>query len=137
MRPVVAFDADVLIYAATPTHRWRGPVRKVLTPLGSVCVGSVLLLPEVLSKPRRLAPGGVEDRALTALLARLELRPVDEATAGLGVAYGAEYGLRAADAIHLATAVAAGGDQFLTNNRKDFPKDIPEIEVVYPDDLPA
>jgi hypothetical protein len=37
--------------------------------------------------------------------------------------------------MHLATAVAAGADRFLTNNRKDFPQTITEIDVVYPDDL--
>lgn len=47
------------------------------------------------------------------------------------------YGLRAADAAHLATAVAAGADQFLTNNPKDFPSTISEIDVVHPDELPT
>lgn len=46
------------------------------------------------------------------------------------------YGLRAADSVHLATAIAAGADRFLTNNRTDFPKSIREIDVIYPDDLP-
>jgi predicted nucleic acid-binding protein len=48
---------------------------------------------------------------------------------------GASYGLRAADAVHLATAVGAGADRFLTNNRSEFPKSITEIAVTYPDDL--
>ena len=42
----------------------------------------------------------------------------------------------AADATHLATAVAAGADRFITNNQRDFPQTIEEIDVVYPADLP-
>ena len=38
--------------------------------------------------------------------------------------------------MHLATAVNAGASRFLTNNSKDFPKSIAEIDIVYPDDLP-
>lgn len=34
------------------------------------------------------------------------------------------------------TAVGAGADRFLTNNTRDFPQTITEIEVTYPADLP-
>jgi predicted nucleic acid-binding protein len=71
------------------------------------------------------------------LLARIHLLPVDEAIADLGVVLGASYGLRPVDAIHLATAVTAGADRFITNNARDFVKGISEIDVAYPDDLPA
>ena len=74
--------------------------------------------------------------ALAALLARVELRPVDEAVAELAAALGAAHGLRAADAVHLATAVAAGADRFITNNSSDLTKAITEIDVTYPDELP-
>jgi predicted nucleic acid-binding protein len=49
---------------------------------------------------------------------------------------GAAYGLRAADAVHLATAVSAGADRFITNKSSDFAKTITEVDVTYPDDLP-
>jgi predicted nucleic acid-binding protein len=75
--------------------------------------------------------------ALYGLLARLDLRPVDPPVAQLAVVLGAAYNLRAADAVHLATAVNAGADRFITNNTKDFRRDIDEIDVTYPDDLPA
>jgi predicted nucleic acid-binding protein len=39
---------------------------------------------------------------------------------------------RAADAIHLATAIVARADRFVTNNRRDFP----DIDITYPDTLP-
>ena len=98
-------------------------------------IGSVLLVPELLTKPMR---DGAESEleALAALLARLDLRPVDEALAELATALGATHRLRAADAVHLATAVAAGADRFITNNSSDFTKAITEIEVTYPVELP-
>lgn len=100
-----------------------------------VGVGSVLLLPEVLSKPMRNDPKSDEVAALAGLLSRLQLHPIDEPTSRLALALAASYGLRSADAAHLATAVASGADRFLTNNRRDFPKTIAEIEIVYAEDL--
>jgi hypothetical protein len=136
---VDAFDADVLIYAAVPGHELGGPVLRLFPegpPDDSGCagVGSTLLLPEVLTKPTR---DGAADEVtiLGALLARLDLRPVDEEIALLTVALGASYGLKSADAVHLATAVSAGADRFITNNRRDFPRSIEEIAVTYPTDL--
>ncbi|MGH9114567.1 MAG: type II toxin-antitoxin system VapC family toxin [Acidimicrobiales bacterium] len=134
-----AFDADVLIYGAVAGHALGRRVR-ALFPVepaeGSrVGIGSVLLVPELLTKPLR--EGATDElNELSALLGRLDLLPTDEATAELATALGANYGLRAADAVHLATAVGAGADRFLTNNRSDFPKTITEIDIVYPDELP-
>jgi len=136
---VDAFDADVLIYAAVPGHdlgrRVLAALQRQAEPAAApVAIGSVLLLPELLSKPIRQGADG-EVAALVSILARLELRPADEATAALAASLGAEHGLRAADAIHLATAVHAGADRFVTNNRRDFGKAIGEIEIAYPDEL--
>ena len=136
-----AFDADVLIYAAVPGHPLGRRVRALFDDEGPAItgtvagVGSVLLLPELLTKPNR---EGAHDEvaAVVALLARLDLRPVDEQIATLATSLGATYGLRAADAVHLATAVACGADRFITNNSADFPTTISEIDVTYPDQLP-
>jgi hypothetical protein len=99
-------------------------------------VGSVLLLPELLGKPTR--EGRLSDvRGLSALLERLDLRPLDHHTAEVSVTAAAVYKLKAGDAVHLATAIVAGADRFITNNQKHFPQSIGEIEVVYPEDLPA
>ena len=81
-----AFDADVVIYAASPGHYLGEAVRRLFPddPTNGEAafagVGSVLLLPEVLAKP---TASGASDEvaALTALLARLDLRPVDETIA--------------------------------------------------------
>jgi hypothetical protein len=138
---VDAFDSDVLIYAAVPGHPLGRRV-VALFPTAprtahdrEVGVGSVLLLPEMLGKPLR---DGVTDevRMLAALLARLDLRPLDLATAELATALSARYRLRAAYATHLATAIAVGADRFINNNQRDFPKTITETRVTYPGDLP-
>jgi hypothetical protein len=136
-----AFDADVLIYAAVPGHELGRRVAALFSthPLRdddpSDGVGSLLLLPEVLGKPLR--DGHTDDvQALAALLARLDLRPLDRVTAELATALCRSYRLRAADATHLATAIAVGADRFITNNRRDFPSTITEIQVTYPEELP-
>ncbi len=136
-----AFDADVLIYAAVPGHALGRRVRGLfpqepIDEAGVVAgIGSVLLLPELLSKPTR-EQADEQLAQLGALLSRLDLRPVDEATADVAVALGASYKLKAADAVHLATAVIAGADRFVTNNQRHFRPTITEVEVMYPGNLP-
>jgi predicted nucleic acid-binding protein len=137
-----AFDADVLIYAAVADHQLGMRVRALfpIEPVegtGTVAgIGSLLLLPELLTKPLR--EGSINElNELGALLGRLDLRPVDEATAELATALGATYRLRAADAVHLATAVNAGADRFITNDAADFPKTITVVDVTSPVDLTA
>ena len=135
-----AFDADVLIYATVAGHDLGRRVRALfptdpVETTGAVAgIGSVLLLPELLTKPLR-EEAADELAELGALLARLDLRPTDVATAELATALGASYGLRAADAVHLATAVARRRP-FPHQQRTDFPKTIVEIDITYPDELP-
>jgi predicted nucleic acid-binding protein len=132
------FDAGALIYAAVPAHPLGRRVAALFQGTGPGALagaGSVLLLPEVLGKPLRDGTPG-EVRALASLLARLDLRPVDRATAELATALASRYRLRAADATHLATAVGLGADRFITNNHRDFPASITEIRITYPADLP-
>jgi predicted nucleic acid-binding protein len=92
------------------------------------------LLPEVLAKPMRDG-SAAEVAALAGLLGRLDLRSVDPFTAEVATTLASEYRLRAADAVHLATAVVVGADRFVTNNRREFPASISAIEVTYPEDL--
>jgi predicted nucleic acid-binding protein len=133
-----AFDADALIFAAVPGHPLGKRVAALFrsaAPGTLVGTGSVLLLPEVLGKPLR--DGATDEvRLLAGLLARLDLRPADRATAELATALATRYRLKAADAIHLATAVAMGADRFITNNQRDFPATITEVAVSYPAGLP-
>lgn len=135
-----AFDADVLIYAAVAGHPLGRRVRALFAAdgidgeAGVVGIGSVLLLPELLARPIR--DGATDELAdLGALLGRLDLRPTDATTAEIATALAAAYGLRAVDAVHLATAVNAGAERFITNNSKDFPTSIAEINITYPSNL--
>ncbi len=93
-------------------------------------------MPEVLGRPLR--DGAAEEvQILAGLLGRLDLRPVDRATAELATALRGRYRLRAADATHLATAVGLGADRFITNNRRVFQRTIREVAITYPEDLPG
>jgi predicted nucleic acid-binding protein len=137
---VDAFDSDVLIYAAAPGHPLGERVAALFPhPLGGhgpmVGVGSVLLLPEVLSKPLRDGDADAV-RSLSELLVMIDLRPVDQLTAVKAALLGARYNLRLADAMHLATAISMRADRFITSNSKDFGPFIKEIEITYPADLP-
>ncbi|MBV9486933.1 MAG: PIN domain-containing protein [Frankiaceae bacterium] len=135
-----AFDSDVLIFAARPRHdagaRVAGLFRATVDETGGAGIGSVVLIPEVLTKPFRDGDAA-EYRALDTLLGWLDLRPVTSQIASLAARVGAEYGLKPLDAVHLATALEAGADRFITNNRRDFSKSIEGIEVTFPDDLAA
>jgi predicted nucleic acid-binding protein len=130
-----AFDSGAIIYAAVPDHplgrRVLALFRQGGQPAGA---GSVLLLPEILGKPLREGQTS-EVRILAGLLSRIDLRPLDRATADLATALACKYGLRAADATHLATAVGLGAERFITNNQRDFPRAITEVRVTYPGDL--
>jgi predicted nucleic acid-binding protein len=136
-----AFDADVLIYAGVPGHPLGRRVAALFRtePVGETVpragVGSVLLLPEVLSKPLKEEDASAVT-ALSDLLIRLELRPVDQAIAVRAAVLGAKYKLRVPEATHLATAISMGAHRFITNNSRDFDGSITEIEVTYPADLP-
>ncbi len=131
------FAADVLIDAAIHDHPVGEPVYRLFAPAAhgdgatTAEIGSVLLVPEALSKPRR-EHADDEVAALTELLARIVLLPVDSDIAQLAASLGARHRLRAAAAMHLATAVAVGADRFITNNTRDFAEAITEIDVVTP-----
>lgn len=133
----IAFDSDVLIYAADSNNLLGQKVRRLLTDssLDAKRVGSVLLLPEILTKPTK-TQNATELQALNASLTRLDIIPVHLAIATSAISVGAAYNLKTADATHLATAIYKGADQFLTNNRKDFKKEqVLELDILYPDEL--
>jgi predicted nucleic acid-binding protein len=135
----LAFDADVLIYAAQVGHQVGAEILRLLNEpaLDGNRFGSVLLLPELLSKPTRLGLQP-EINALGKVISTLELQAMDVSVAALAVEFGAAYKLKAPDAIHLASAVNVGADAFVTNNNKDFdPNTILELQVLFPADLNA
>ncbi len=136
-----AFDADVLIYAAQAGHPLGRRVRSLLINADQPTiqsnadspVGSVLLLPELLTKTLRDGMHAELDE-LASLVARLQLHEVSRTVALMATTLGAKYGLLPVDAVHLATA-ATFADRFVTNNSKDFSRAISEVEIVHPSDL--
>ncbi|MDQ3763631.1 MAG: PIN domain-containing protein [Actinomycetota bacterium] len=132
-----AFDADVLIYAAVDEHPLGRRIRALFAtePGSTAGIGSLLLLPEILAKPMRDGHTS-ELLALTSLLSRLQLRVLDAVTAEVATSLAASHCLHAAGAVHLATAIVAGADRFITNNWRDFPDTLTEIDILYPDKLP-
>lgn len=134
---MIAFDTDVLIYAVSHSHPLGTKIRQLLADpsLDQNRTGSLILYPELLSKPIREG-NQPQLNILTSYLSKLTLYPMDKPTAALSTQLAASYRLKAADAIHLATAVHIGADKFITNNRRDFDKQqIMEITVQYPDSL--
>jgi len=122
-----AFDADVLIFASKGDA--RGTRAESALRGAEANIGSLLLLPETLVKPGRTGDDAEFDE-LAQLLVHIDLKPVDEEIATVAVSLGVKYALRAADAVHLATAVVWGADRFHTNNRRDFGRVVDEIEIV-------
>ncbi len=124
-----AFDANVLIDATKNRPNSEACRQALKESAGRV--GSLVLLPEALTHPMR-AENDEELAHLVDILATFDLKPVDDEVADASVALGAKYGLRAADAMHLATAVVWGAERFYTNNTKDFGPHITEIDIVVP-----
>ena len=134
-----AVAADVVIYAASADHPLGRPVRRLLGfdeagEAATVGIGSVLLLSEILSRPRA-SRAQDELEAVGAVTARIDLRPVDANTARLAAVLGAKYRLRTADAVRLATAVLTGADRFISTNTRDLSPSISEITAVFPQNL--
>ena len=123
-----AFDADVLIFASKGDA--RGTKAESALRGAEASIGSLLLLAETLVKPGRTGDDAELDE-LARLLVHIDLKPVDEEIATAAVSLGVKYALRAADAVHLATAVVWGAERFHTNNRSDFGRVVDEIEIVF------
>lgn len=125
----VALDADVCIYSVVASP-WTASVRARIT--GVDLVGSAVSPVEVLPKPMRVG-STAEERALRMLLRRIRLAGVTLDVAALATELAAEFGLRAIDAVHLATAVRQRADVFFTNNTRDFATvRLPDLAIEHP-----
>jgi Predicted nucleic acid-binding protein, contains PIN domain len=87
------------------------------TPIEAV--SSVITLTEVLTHPLRLGQTRFEQEYRDILLhsSGFRLLPVTAETADIAAHLRARYNLRTPDALHVATAIGAGCDAFLTNDR--------------------
>jgi predicted nucleic acid-binding protein len=81
-------------------------------------VSSVIILTEVLPQPIKLGNTQLEQEYRNILLhsGSFELLPVTAQIAESAAELRARYNLRTPDALHVATAIAAGCDAFLTND---------------------
>lgn len=98
-------------------------------------VTSTVTLTECLTKPLRDSDTNLV-AAYNAMLRstrRIRLAPVDAIVAGRAADLRARYNLRTPDALHLATALAAGCDAFLTNDLAL--KRVTEVRVLALDEL--
>jgi predicted nucleic acid-binding protein len=117
----IALDTAPLIYTFERHAVHFAQVEPVVAAIDSGAlrgVASTLALLETLVGPLQSGNTALADtyrRALT-LAPNLELVPVDAAVAELAATIRAQHRFRTPDAIHLATAVRAGADAFLTND---------------------
>jgi hypothetical protein len=93
------------------------------------------LLPDALSGAAAGDPAGLGSQPLI-IATRTATTMVQHTRSARWTSLAATHRLRAADAVHLATAVVAGADRFITNNRRDFPESLTDIDVTYPGTLP-
>ena len=115
----VLFDASVIIDFGEERERSMRVVTAFLRRIESneiEAVGSVLLLPEVLTYTRVNA---IEETVYSDFLAKMQLLPVSEEIAERATDYRVMYNLRTADAVHLATAIIAEAGALVTSD-SDF-----------------
>jgi predicted nucleic acid-binding protein len=88
------------------------------TSLRAVC--SVITLTEVLIHPIQMGRGDLETAYRNILISgsAIHLFWVDVAIAERAAHLRSQYGLRTPDALHVATAIIAGCDAFLTNDKR-------------------
>jgi predicted nucleic acid-binding protein len=98
-------------------------------------VSSVIILTEVLPQPIKMGNTKLEQEYRNILLhsGGFGLLPVTAQMAESAAELRARYNLRTADALHVATAIAAGCDAFLTNDGGI--KHVAEITILVLDEL--
>ncbi|MEZ4636810.1 MAG: PIN domain-containing protein [Caldilineaceae bacterium] len=136
----VAFDSAPIIYYIEDHPKYAGRVQTYIDALRDNSLrayASVITLTEVLSRPKQLRLPVLEQRYTTLLQKSRNflLQPVTVQVALQAADLRARYNLRTPDAIHVATALTAGCEALLTNDRQL--KRIEEITVLVLDDLIA
>ena len=116
-------DANVFIYAVEGSPEHRAFLEGLLDLLGTgdtTAVTSELTLAEVLAKPFEENRTDLADiyEEMVAPSAWLDMVPVNRAVLLRAARLRAELKLRLPDAVHVASAVAAGCELFLSNDRR-------------------
>lgn len=119
----VYLDTNVFIYAVEAVPEYSGAIDELfgLIEAGTVsAVTSELALAEVLSKPLEAGRQDVVDiyREMIAPSAWLSVWPVERAILIEAARLRAQLTLRLPDAIHVATAVAAGCSALISNDHR-------------------
>lgn len=119
---VVALDTSVFIYVLEAHPVYAHPAMALLARIRDGAWSGVFAsvgMIELLTGPKQ---AGRVDLAVAyerhlAAFPNLEIAPLSERVIWLASDLRAKYGIRTPDAIHLATALAAGADEFITNDK--------------------
>ena len=120
---LIALDTSTFIYLIEKHPVFFGTVEPIFQAIDAGVVQastSVLTLLEVLVKPLETNATALADdfRAAVAASPNLRVIDVDKSIAERAASIRADHGYRAPNAIHLATAQAAGADVFVTNDAR-------------------
>ncbi|MCX7839500.1 MAG: PIN domain-containing protein [Anaerolineae bacterium] len=136
---VVALDTNIFIYAYQEHSRYLPIIRPIFarldTDLEFRVITSIITLIEVIAQPLRLRRNDLVTAYTTALLnsAKVWTMPVDAIIARRAAELRAQYNLRTPDAIQIATALVAGAQAVITNDRQM--KNVSEISILIVDDF--
>jgi predicted nucleic acid-binding protein len=136
---LVALDANVLIYVLEGSEAFGAQARAVIDAIDDgvltasmATVGQV----EVLAGPARVGDSAVFERTADELRSLgLRLVPLTSAVAEDAAWLRGQGGLDLADAIHVASARAAGATALITNDRRILAR--AGLEILYLDDMVA
>lgn len=134
----VGLDSNVLIYLIESVEPWHWVAGELINAIeAGACKGSLsaLALAEVLSGPARAGDLPHVERSDAEIrgMVGVKITTMGPDIAGDAAVIRGVRGMSLADAIHVASARAAGATAFITNDRRI--RGSTKLEVVYLDDL--
>jgi predicted nucleic acid-binding protein len=131
-------EAAPLIYYVEANPVYVDRMEEVISLIEDIpvrAVSSVITLTEVLNQPVRLGRVDLEQQYKAILFSSpmFQLFPVSLTIADSAARLRARYNLRTPDALHIATAISAGCQAFLTND--NTLKRVTELSILILDDL--
>lgn len=122
---MIAFDSNILIYVLENDPCFGDKAVDVfyeIEQVGGIC--SSLIITEAMRAPiiSKSLIGPLLSRSVTIL-------PVTEQIAEMAGVIKIEHGLKNVDSIHIATAIAGGATEFVTNDKKLSAKKIRDIKI--------
>jgi predicted nucleic acid-binding protein len=136
---LVALDANVLIYVLEGSEAFGAQARAVLDALDDGIIAASMATigqVEILAGPARVADSHMFERTADEIRSMgITFAPLTEAVAEDAAWLRGTGGIALVDAIHVASARAAGATALITNDRRIKPR--ANLDVVYLDDLEA